>query len=221
MRHLLSTKVLSNHEIRQLEGAGWHIDQYDAISIEFLKTAVTPDDHLLIFTSKNAVKAFFKSFSNRTYSACQSLCVGQGAAGLLAEKGVTVLEVFPSASELAGGLGERYATNSFVYYCGNMRLDLIPDTLDRLGLSWQEATVYKTVLNPRKWDREYEGVVFFSPSAVQSYTALNLMGSATGYCIGKTTSATLGKYTHRILCPETPDRASLMDLLSRPENKLT
>lgn len=220
MRHLLSTKVLADREIRQLEGAGWCIDHYDAISIEFLKTSVTPDDHLLIFTSKNAVTAFFQSFSKREVTACRSLCVGKGAAGMLAEKGVTVLEVFPSASELAGSLGEKYAADSFVYYCGNRRLDLIPETLDALGLSWQEATVYKTILNPIKWDREYEAVVFFSPSAVQSYTALNLMGPATGYCIGKTTSAALRQYTHRILCPETPDRTSLMDLLARPENEL-
>ena len=220
MRHLLSTKRLSDGEIRQLEGAGWRIDQYDAISIEFLKTEVAPGDHLLIFTSKNAVTAFFKSFSNLNFSACRSLCVGDGAAGMLADKGVNVLEVFPSASQLAGSLGETYTGDSFVYYCGNLRLDLIPDTLDNLRLPWQEAPVYKTLLNPIKWDREYEAVVFFSPSAVRSYTGRNPMGEATGYCIGKTTSAELSKYTHRIICPKTPDRASLMDLLVRRENEL-
>ena len=102
MRHLLSTKVLSDPEIRQLEGAGWRVDHYDAISIEFLETAVAPEDHLLIFTSKNAVEGFFNSFSKRNLSACRCLCVGNGAAGMLAEKGMTVLEVFPSAKELAG-----------------------------------------------------------------------------------------------------------------------
>lgn len=216
MRHLLSTKVLSDAEIRQLESAGWQVDHYDAISIEFQKTAVTPEDHLLIFSSKNAVAGFFNSFSKRNFSTSKCLCVGNGAAGMLTEKGMKVLEAFPTAKELTACLAKKYSGDSFVYYCGNMRLNLIPDTLNDLGLSWQEATVYKTLLNPRKWDRVYDAVVFFSPSAVQSYVALNPMGTAMGYCIGKTTGAALEKYTNRILLPKTPDRKSLMDLLQRP-----
>jgi uroporphyrinogen-III synthase len=213
MRHLLSTKVLSDPEIRQLEGVGWQVDHYNAISIEFLRTAVPPDDHLLIFSSKNAVVGFLNSFSKQDLSACRCLCVGNGAAGMLVEKGITVLEVFPTAKQLATSLAKKYLGYSFIYYCGSMRLDLIPDTLDDLGLSWQEATVYKTLLNPKKWDREYEAVLFFSPSAVRSYLALNSIGSATAYCIGKTTSAALEKYTKRVFFPKTPDRKSLMDLL--------
>jgi uroporphyrinogen-III synthase len=220
MRRLLSTKVLSDAEIRQLEGAGWQIDQYNAISIEFLKTTVAPEEHLLIFSSKNAVEGFFSSFSKHNLSACRCLCVGNGAAGMLLERGMTVLEVFPTAKELAASLEKNHPTDSFVYYCGNIRLDLIPDTLDGLGLPWKEATVYKTLLNPVKWDQEYEAVVFFSPSAVRSYVALNPMGSATGYCIGKTTGAALEKYTHRILCPKTPDRKNLIDLLLSRGNEL-
>lgn len=219
MRHLLSTKVLSDAEIRLLEGAGWQVDHYDAITIEFLTTAVAPVDHLLIFSSRNAVVGFFNSFSKQNLSACRCLCVGNGAAGMLIEKGMTVLETFPTATELAGSLANKYPGNSFVYYCGNMRLDLIPDTLNDLGLSWQEATVYRTLLNPKKWDRLYDAVLFFSPSAVQSYVALNLMGTATGYCIGKTTAEALEKYTNRVLCPKTPDRKSLMDLLLCPGNE--
>ena len=221
MRHLLSTKVLSDEEIHQLEGVGWRIDHYDAISIEFLETAVAPDDHLLIFSSKNGVTGFFNSFSKHSLSACRCLCVGNGAAGMLTEKGMTVLEVFPTAKKLADRLNTKYSSDSFVYYCGDKRLDLIPDTLNNLGLVWKEATVYRTLFNPRKWDREYEGIVFFSPSAVRSFIALNSMGSATGYCIGKTTGAALEKYTNRVLIPKTPNRKSLMDLLLWQENELT
>jgi len=220
MRHLLSTKVLTDAEIHLLEGAGWRVDHYDAISIEFLKTPITPDDHLLIFSSKNAVAGFYSSFSKSNLSSCKCLCVGNAAAGMLVEKGMTVLEVYPTAKELAASLEKNHAADSFVYYCGNIRLDLIPDTLNNLGFAWQEATVYRTVLNPVKWERAYEAVVFFSPSAVGSFMALNPMGSATGYCIGKTTGAALKKYTNRILFPKTPDRKSLMDLLLCRGNEL-
>ncbi|MGA9239825.1 uroporphyrinogen-III synthase [Robiginitalea sp.] len=220
MRHLLSTKVLSDSEIRQLEAVGWQLDQYDAISIEFQKTTVAPDDHLLIFSSKNAVAGFFNSFLKRNLSSCKCLCVGNGAAAMLTEKGMSVLESYPTAKDLAASLEKNHPSDSIVYYCGNRRLDLIPDTLDDLGLSWQEATVYKTLLNPKKWDRVYDAVVFFSPSSVQSYVALNPLGAATGYCIGKTTGAALEKYTHRILFPKTPDRKSLMDLLLCRGNEL-
>lgn len=220
MRHLLSTKELSRSEIRRLEDAGWRVDQYNAISIEFQKTAIPPEDHLLIFSSRNAVTGFFNSFPESTISACRCLCVGEASSAMLSEKGLNVLEVFPTASELAQSLKRKNTSDSYVYYCGNLRLDFIPDTLDNLGLPWQEARVYKTLLNHKKNTRRYDAVVFFSPSAVKSYLEVNPLDQATGYCIGSTTAAALQKYTHRILIPETPDRASLMDLLTCGENEL-
>lgn len=212
MRDLLSTKVLSEERVRQLESAGWTLDQYDAISIEWLKTSVEPNSRLLIFTSKNGVKAFLKNFPKIDFSGIRCLCVGSRAAWILKEAGITVLEEAPTATQLAQRIKKRYSKESFVYYCGNRRLNLIPDVLDDLGVSWEEVIIYKTKLNPEAFAKQYDAVLFFSPSGVESFTNKNNMGSATGYCIGETTAKALRNYTDRILKANTPDIPGLIEL---------
>ncbi len=204
MRHLLSTKVLSKEQVEQLESAGWMVVQYDAISIEMQQTPIEPGDQTLIFTSKNAVKAFLRSFPKEDFSGIRCLCVGSRAGGMLRERGCTVLEEAPTAEYLAGLIQKGYAKDSFIYYCGDRRLDRIPDALDRLGVQWKEAINYKTILNQKAFNREFEAVLFFSPSGVESFTRNNNIQGAMGYCIGETTAEALRKHTNRIIIAKTP-----------------
>lgn len=212
MKHLLSTKVLSKERVSKLESAGWTVDQYDSISIEWLKINVEPGSRLLVFTSKNGVKAFLKNFSQQEILGMRSLCVGSRASWILKEAGITVLEEAPTAGQLARVIQRKYSKDSFVYYCGNRRLNLIPETLDDLGVRWEEVIVYKTELNRRVFNKEYDAVLFFSPSGVESFTNQNKMGSTTGYCIGETTSNALEKHTDQVLKADTPDINGLIEL---------
>jgi uroporphyrinogen-III synthase len=212
MKRLLSTRVLSGAHLARLESAGWEVEQYDSISIEYIPTPVSPKGHLLVFTSKNGVEGFLKSFPGSDFSGFQSLCVGRRAGERLREHGLEVLQMAPTARELALRIQERFSGDSFVYYCGNRRLDFIPDTLDSLGAAWQEAVVYTTGLNPRHFTTRPDAILFFSPSGVESYLAGNDIGHAWGYCIGPTTADRLRHHTDRVLCARTPDVESLIDL---------
>ena len=220
MRRLLSTKALSKPEILRLESAGWRVDQYDAITVELLRTTVAPGTHLVVFTSKNAVKAFLESFSQQNFSGIRGLCVGRRASEMLKKAGITVLEETQTSQQLALCIEERYSKESFVYYCGDRRLNRIPRMLNGLGVQWEEAVVYKTLLNYRKFKREYEAALFFSPSGVESFTYANEMRNTTGYCIGATTAAALKKYTDCILIAKTPDIPGLIELAETPINLL-
>lgn len=214
MSRLLSTKVLYGVHLARLESAGWEVEQYDAISIELISTSVAPDDHVLIFSSKNGVRGFLSSFSGSDYSGLRCLCVGERTGDQLREHGLHVLASAPSAGKLASLIRKQYSEDSFVYYCGNRRLDLIPDALNDLGTEWQEAVVYATRLNPRHFSSRPEAILFFSPSGVESYLARNEMGGTWGYCIGPTTATFLRDHTERVLCAKTPDLDSLIDLAS-------
>ena len=211
MRSLLSTKLLPGEEVVKLESEGWKVEQYDAISIKFIKTSLTPGENLSIFTSKNAVKALRSSIPDLDPSGLRCICVGSGTGKMLRKWGFSVLEEAPTAEHLCLRIQKQYARDSFVYYCGNKRLNLIPNTLTALGVKWKEVIAYRTTLNRQYFKDPFEAVLFFSPSGVESFMSVNKIAGATGYCIGKTTAKALEKYTQKIIQANNPTMQGLIE----------
>ena len=58
---------------------------------------------------------------------------------------------------------------------------------------------YNTNLNFKKIDTDFEAIMFFSPSAIESYTKLNKIKNATIFTIGETTSKAAQKYSNNII----------------------
>ncbi len=59
--------------------------------------------------------------------------------------------------------------------------------------------MYKTTLNPKKFDRQFDAVLFFSPSGVQSFFSENNIAIGKAICIGKTTASEAKKYTDNVV----------------------
>lgn len=99
--------------------------------------------------------------------------------------------------------------------CGNMRLDIIPAEMKRLGIVLKEAKVYMTKLLPKNVDEAYNGVLFFSPSAVDSFFKVNRVDyDCTLFAIGGTTASAIRKYcTNNIVMADKPDKIKLLDLV--------
>ncbi|MCO5724307.1 uroporphyrinogen-III synthase [Robiginitalea marina] len=212
MKSLLATRKLGSAHREILMAAGWRVTDYDAIAITLLPTPYDPKGDAAIFSSKHAVLACFPEDMPEAPSDKPCLCVGETTAALLGEKGVRVLETAPSASDLATRIEKRYRDWSFTYYCGNRRLDTLPQALDSLGIPWEEVVVYNTGSVHRAFDQAFDGLLFFSPSGVESYARMNPFGKAVAYCIGPTTAAAARKYTERILISETPDVGAVIAL---------
>ncbi len=212
MKRLLSTKNLSDAHRRRLAAAGWELTQYNAIRVELLPTTIAPGDRLAIFTSKHAVRACVSGAPGSALRGVSCLCVGKSTAGLVQRAGGRVLETASSATALAERIKEKYTKKSFVYYAGDRRLDTLPETLTALGVDWQEVTAYKTRFVKRHLDTVFDGILFFSPSGIQSYTACNTIGSATAYCIGATTAAEAKKHTNRLIVAGSPGVEALVAL---------
>jgi len=83
-------------------------------------------------------------------------------------------------------------------------MDEIPKTLQQENINFQEIEVYKTSLNPQGFSQEFDGILFFSPSAVQSFTAKNKLTGITAYCIGNTTALEAQKHTNNIIIATKP-----------------
>lgn len=87
-----------------------------------------------------------------------------------------------------------------VFFCGDKRRDELPDKLRANGVKVKEVIIYHTIETPHKIDGNYDGVVFFSPSAVKSFFKDNKPGNdVIMYTMGDTTAAEIKKYcTNRI-----------------------
>ncbi len=201
MPTLLSTKKLSTSQKRLLLNSGLGLVEYDAIKIEFVDFATEdPTFKNVIITSKNSAKAILEN--NLVIEKC--FCVGHQTANLLRDQGYPIVEIADYGADLAEKIAEKYQNENFTFFCGNKRRDELPRILTENNIRFSEIEVYTTTLNPKVFQQEFEGLLFFSPSAVKSYTAKNKMKDSIVFCIGKTTASEAKKHTLKIIIATKP-----------------
>ncbi len=197
---ILSTKKLTLAQKELLLNTGLGFVEYDAINIELLEIKIDHETQNAIFTSKNAVKAI----QNSEFRIQNCFCVGSNTKKLLEENGQNVVEVAQNASDLAKTIIKKYKNGSFLFFCGNLRRNELPDLLKRNNVNVKEQIVYKTHINSKKFNRSFDGILFFSPSGVQSYVSENKMDKSIAFCIGSTTASEAKKYTNNIIIANKP-----------------
>jgi len=175
---------------------------YNAIQIEFVDFDIPKTCGNLIFTSQNAVHAFFKKFQIPPDANC--FCVGEKTKALLQENGKKVLEMAQNASDLGEIIVEKYKKSAFVFFCGMNRRKELPNLMKRHKINFEEVLTYKMMPVFKLFERVFDGVLFFSPSAVESFMKKNTFGQSIGFCIGETTASALQKYTTRLVVANTP-----------------
>ena len=197
---VLSTKKLSVSQRELLLNAGLGFVDYDAITIEPVHFEYSGVVANAIFTSKNAVKAVLQA----GISVSNCFCVGQNTKRLLEENGKKVTETAQNASDLAKIIAKTHKNDTFVFFCGDKRREELPQILKENSIQFSEEVVYKTVLAPKKFDRVFDGILFFSPSGVQSYTSQNDVAQSVAFCIGNTTASSIKKHTDQIQIANKP-----------------
>ncbi|MDA9111803.1 uroporphyrinogen-III synthase [Flavicella sp.] len=157
-----------------------------------------------VFTSQNAVKAVFQENKFLASSFGTVFCVGAKTAQLLKNFGVEVTGNSDSSEALAHRLLEEATGLKITFFCGNLRREELPDLLRVHQIAIEEVEVYVTVLHSVQLQQELDGVLFFSPSAVQSYLAAGNAVTATAFCIGNTTALAAIAAFEKVYVPETP-----------------
>jgi uroporphyrinogen-III synthase len=96
-----------------------------------------------------------------------------------------------------------------VFFCGDQRLNVLPENLVNHGIDLTELIVYDTLLKPVKLNDVPDVLLFFSPSAVKSFFSANEISPATTVlAMGTTTAATLREYSsHPIIISTEADKA--------------
>ncbi len=197
---ILSTKKLSAAQKELLLNTGLGFVEYEAITIELLEITIKHTIQNAIFTSKNAVKAI----KNYGMIISNCFCVGDTTKKLLEENGLNVVETAQNASDLAKIIIKKYKNDSFLFVCGNLRRDELPDLLKQNKIEVKEQIVYKTHLKSNKFNRMFDGILFFSPSAIQSYVSENKIEESILFCIGNTTASEARKHTDNIIVANQP-----------------
>ncbi len=200
MKTLLSTKILSLAQKELLLNSGIGVVEYNAISIDFIDFNVKSVIENAIFTSQNAVRAIKRA----DVQIKRSFCVGEKTKRLLEENGQKVAIMTKNASKLAEMISKEYKKETFLFFSGNKRREELPLFLKENNIPLEEVQVYQTTLQPRKIVRSFNGVLFFSPSAVDSYLAHNSLHPAPAFCIGETTAKTAKKNTDTVIIANKP-----------------
>jgi uroporphyrinogen-III synthase len=98
-----------------------------------------------------------------------------------------------------------FKNESFLHLCGNRKLPDFGLGMQAENIKYCETIVYQTHLVPRKQNPEPTGVLFFSPSGVESYLSNNSIGNSWCFCIGNTTASAVAQHTNRITIPKSPN----------------
>lgn len=170
---------------------------------------------LVLFTSAQAVLAVKSCLGNK--SPDWQVCCISGATKNAVVSFLGAEKILASANNAVDLLNEMQAIipQQIVFFCGNKRLDTLPDNLSRRGFQLTEIEVYQTKLNAKKVENGYDGILFFSPSGVESYLIENTIPeNAVLGAIGKTTAQYLReRVTNEIVIAAKPDKNILVQTL--------
>jgi uroporphyrinogen-III synthase len=223
---VLSTKKLDHSLVEKASENGIDITEHEAIHIKPILTVEQlkelnvlfegSESRHIIFTSNNAVEILADQLKLAGLAPInwKIFCIE----GRTCE---TVISLFPHIRILAtAAYGKLLANkilehevNEVYFFSGNIRRDELPEILKKAGIRFNETVVYETILNPVKLEEEYDAVLFFSPSAVESFFVKNEMKPETiCFSIGETTSNCIRNYTrNNIIISQVPTQQKMIE----------
>jgi uroporphyrinogen-III synthase len=201
---IVSTKKLQANQKQYLLNANFSVVEADFIKIKLKKFTFKSKFQNLIFSSQNAVESVLKNSKLDQLRTKKCFCVGQKTKETLELHGFRVLECADYASELASTICNQYSEESFVFFSGNLRKEILPDSLTLANVRFEEIEVYETILTPQAINSKPNGILFFSPSAVESYVQANTITDEICFCIGKTTAEPVEKITSHCIIANQP-----------------
>lgn len=188
----------------------------------------------IILTSRNAVDHFFRIAEEMRFKVPDSMkyfCQSEAVAYYLQKyvvyrkrKIYVGQRTFPELTKLI----KKHKTEQFLLPSSDKLKPLIPEELDKLGINWTRADLYRTVVSDLS-DLEnvfYDVLVFFSPSGIESLfknfpnfkqnsTRIAAFGNST---VNAVTEAGL-KCDIEAPSPETPSMTMALDKYIKSVNK--
>ena len=165
----------------------------------------------MFITSQYGAKAFINKCKTlpllEERAGVRCFCVGEKTTALLEKNGYKVTQTGQNGAALAHFITKTHSNESFTYFCAKQRRDELPELLKEAGVLCNEVVVYETHINKRIFNQIFDGVLFYSPSGVQSFFNKNkTLPSPEGeelrvryFCIGETTATEARKHTNQVI----------------------
>lgn len=201
---IVSTKKLLPNQKQYLLNANFSVVEADFIGIKLKNFLFEDTSEFLIFTSQNAVESVLKNNKIDTIVPKRCFCVGEKTKALLEQNGFVVLVCTDYAAELASIICNKYLKHTFTFFSGNLRRDILPEAMQLAQIQFKEIEVYETIFTPNIIPAKPDGILFFSPSAVESYLKENTITNEMCFCIGVATAETVEKTTANVRIANQP-----------------
>ncbi len=216
---ILSTRPLNKQLIDRAAALNILIEE-----ISFIETAIVENESIkikienyiqqnipAIFTSMNAVNAVAKYIKQKPN--WNIYCIGNTTKKLIQDHfGANSIDgTSANAAELAEVIISE-GLKQIVFFCGNQRRDELPVKLKAKNIIVDELIVYNTIETPVMLNKKYNGILFFSPSAVNSFFSVNKVDLKTQlFAIGKTTAVAIQQFSsNNVIISNSPTKEDLV-----------
>jgi uroporphyrinogen-III synthase len=218
---ILSTRPLNPSLVEQAVAAGISIDELSFIETEPVRSVEVQQEienaymqsATVIFTSMNAVEAV-TAMQEGQQPDWNIYCIGNTTKQLVKKYfgEECIAGAANTATELAELIAEESNLDEVIFFCGDRRRDELPEILRSRDIEVNEIVVYETISVPHKIDKEYHGILFFSPSAVECFFRYNKISSRSIlFAIGETTAGEIKKYSdNKIITGDEPGKENLV-----------
>lgn len=168
----------------------------------------------VVFTSMNAVDAVAKHLNGRTPQ-WNIYSIGTTTDQLIKKyfgEGLITGTAY-NAADLAALIVEDRFIDEVIFFCGNQRRNELPNMLRNNDIIVHETEVYKTIAVTHQINQAFNGILFFSPSAVESFFSNNSLNEQTIlFAIGNTTADAIKQFTsNKIIISATPGKENLAE----------
>ncbi len=219
---ILSTRAINETLIQQALQQNIKIDVLSFIETEVIDSIEVYEEienallesSVVIFTSMNAVAAVAQHIDE--YKPDWSIyCIGNTTQKLIKEYfgEELIVATADGATELASIIVEDNVADEVIFFCGDKRRDELPSILNEHSIEVNEIEVYQTNMIHHTIEKNYDGILFFSPSAVESFFSTNNLNEKTIlFAIGKTTANEIKKYSrNKIIIGDEPGKTHLVE----------
>ena len=168
----------------------------------------------VVITSKNGVDAILNNCPVEDLNFETIYCVGRRTKRLIEQKIGPVKHSEKNAKALANYLVEYIEGTEVTYFCSAIRMDDLPTVLKENNINVKEIEAYSTKLEAPKLENTIEGVMFYSPSTIQSFLQKNTP-DCIAYCIGESTAREAKKYFKDVRVAKIPTVESVIELVNQ------
>ena len=209
---ILSTKLLTSSFKNRLVQKGFSLVEFPFIKIEPHALNIDSLNDNILITSQNTVRLALNDSNLKSLMVNKKyFCVGEKTKALLEENDKRVVKMSKNGSFLSKYITANHKNESFSFLCGRQRRPEIEIELAKKKVSLTLHEIYNTIHTPKTVETKFDGVLFFSPSAVESYFKTNTWKfGMQGFCIGSSTAASLSNYTKNFSVAKFPNENQLL-----------